>query len=191
MTKSGDPMTEPATAKRIPSAETEEVQMAVVDDPTPNLVTATSHPFSATTGIALEDMSTGTTQLVAANSDDGASAVTNIGFDYWYDGVRFTQFSCNANGICRMGGTAVTAEFDNGNAAFGFNTTNNAPKICPYFDDLWTGTNGKVHFKVTGAAPNRKLIVPLANGASINLRFLLGIQQTGSYRFFINVEALP
>jgi hypothetical protein len=32
---------------------------------------------------------------------------------------------------------------------------------------------------------------PLANGASINLSFLLGIQQTGSYKFFINVEALP
>jgi hypothetical protein len=32
---------------------------------------------------------------------------------------------------------------------------------------------------------------PLANGASINLQFLLGIQQTGSFKFFINVEALP
>jgi len=32
---------------------------------------------------------------------------------------------------------------------------------------------------------------PLANGASLDLRFLLGIQQTGSFKFFINVEALP
>ena len=32
---------------------------------------------------------------------------------------------------------------------------------------------------------------PLANGASINLRFLMGVQQGGSFRFFINVEALP
>jgi len=32
---------------------------------------------------------------------------------------------------------------------------------------------------------------PLANGASINLQFLLGIQQTGSFKFFFNVEALP
>lgn len=32
---------------------------------------------------------------------------------------------------------------------------------------------------------------PLANGASINVRFLLGIQQTGNFKFFINVEALP
>lgn len=35
------------------------------------------------------------------------------------------------------------------------------------------------------------LATPLANGASLDLRFLLGIQQTGSFKFFINVEALP
>jgi len=32
---------------------------------------------------------------------------------------------------------------------------------------------------------------PLANGASINLQFLLGIQQTGSFKIYVNVEALP
>jgi hypothetical protein len=32
---------------------------------------------------------------------------------------------------------------------------------------------------------------PLANGASINLQFLLGLQQTGTFKFFINIEALP
>ena len=35
------------------------------------------------------------------------------------------------------------------------------------------------------------LATPIANGASLDLRFLLGIQQTGSFKFFINVEALP
>ena len=35
------------------------------------------------------------------------------------------------------------------------------------------------------------LATPLANGAAIDLRFLLGIQQTGSFKFYINVEALP
>lgn len=35
------------------------------------------------------------------------------------------------------------------------------------------------------------LATPLAPGASIKVRFLLGIQQTGKYRFAINVEALP
>jgi hypothetical protein len=32
---------------------------------------------------------------------------------------------------------------------------------------------------------------PLANGASVDIRFLLGIQQTGNFRIYLNVEALP
>ena len=32
---------------------------------------------------------------------------------------------------------------------------------------------------------------PLAHGASLNVEFLLGIQQTGQFRFYIIVEALP
>ncbi len=35
------------------------------------------------------------------------------------------------------------------------------------------------------------LATPLAAGASINVRFLFGIQQTGTAKFAINVEALP
>ncbi|MGH9971113.1 MAG: PQQ-dependent sugar dehydrogenase [Pyrinomonadaceae bacterium] len=32
---------------------------------------------------------------------------------------------------------------------------------------------------------------PLAIGASVDVRFVLGVQRTGQFRFFINVEALP
>ena len=35
------------------------------------------------------------------------------------------------------------------------------------------------------------LATPVANGASIDVRFLLGIQQTGLYKFFLNIETLP
>lgn len=35
------------------------------------------------------------------------------------------------------------------------------------------------------------LATPLANGASIDVRYLLGIQQTGSFKFYLNIEALP
>jgi hypothetical protein len=34
------------------------------------------------------------------------------------------------------------------------------------------------------------LATPLANGASLDVRFLLGIQQTGSFKFYINIEVL-
>ena len=32
---------------------------------------------------------------------------------------------------------------------------------------------------------------PLANGTTIDIRFLLGIQQTGNFRIYFNIEALP
>jgi len=35
------------------------------------------------------------------------------------------------------------------------------------------------------------LATPLAPGASINVQFRLGVQQTGAFRFFVTVEALP
>lgn len=46
-------------------------------------------------------------------------------------------------------------------------------------------------FNSTMSAGTVTLGTPLANGASIDLRFLLGIQQTGNFKFVINVEALP
>jgi hypothetical protein len=46
-------------------------------------------------------------------------------------------------------------------------------------------------FNGTLSAGTVTLATPLANGAAIDLRFLLGIQQTGTFRFFVNVEALP
>jgi hypothetical protein len=35
------------------------------------------------------------------------------------------------------------------------------------------------------------LATPIANGASLDIRFLLGIQQTGSFKIHVNLEALP
>jgi hypothetical protein len=129
----------------------------------PDAVTATSYPFSNQAGVALEDMSAGTTQVIAPDQDDTASTVQNIGFDFWFDGVRNTQFSVNANGLMRLGGTVVSTSFINDSTLTGFTTTTNNPKLAPYYDDLWVGTNGKVHFKVVGSAPNRKLVVEWLN----------------------------
>ncbi|HEX8284019.1 MAG TPA: hypothetical protein VF588_11720 [Pyrinomonadaceae bacterium] len=46
-------------------------------------------------------------------------------------------------------------------------------------------------FNSTLSAGTVTLAQPLANGASVNVQFLLGIQQTGTFKFFINVEVLP
>jgi len=123
-----------------------------------DVISSATYPFTSGSGATLEDMSTGTTQLVAAGSDDNASSVVNIGFDFWFDGVRQTQFSANANGLMRLGATAVGTTFTNDLAS-----TTNVPQIAPYWDDLWVGTNGKVHYKVVGTAPSRKLVVEWQN----------------------------
>ena len=147
---------EPATTKLKEVEKVEEAEKPA--PPSSELVSATTYAFTAATGVALENMSSGTTLLVGADSDDFASAVTPIGFEFWYDGVRQTLFSVNANGLMRLGVAAVSTAFSNGLA-----TTTNQPQITPYWDDLWVANNGKVHYKVVGSAPNRKLVVEWNN----------------------------
>ena len=122
------------------------------------VINATTYPFTAATGVALENMATGTTQLLAPSLDDTASPVTNIGFDYWHNGVRAAQFSVNSNGNLKVGSVVIGTSFTNSIA-----TTTDAPKIPPYWDDLCTGSTGKVHYKVVGAAPTRKLVIEWFN----------------------------
>lgn len=126
----------------------------------PRLITAATYVFTTPADVPLEDMSSGTTLLVGAASDDGNSGIANMGFDFWYDDVRFTQFGANVNGFIRLGAVVIGDSSDN---STGFNSTTNAPKIAPFYDDLCTGTNGKVHFKTIGMAPNRKLIIEWQN----------------------------
>jgi hypothetical protein len=46
-------------------------------------------------------------------------------------------------------------------------------------------------FNSSLSADTVTLATPIAPGASINVRFLLGLQGTGTFKFFVNVEALP
>ena len=46
-------------------------------------------------------------------------------------------------------------------------------------------------FNSSMSAGTVTLGAPLADGASLNIQFLLGIQGTGNFRFYVNIEALP
>ena len=120
----------------------------------------------------LDDMSSGTSLLIFSANDDVASSVQNIGFPFYFGGVTYTQFSVNSNGLMRLGSVVVS------NSASNLLTgASDFPKICPYWDDLSTGTNGIVHFKSTGTSPNRKLTVewnltvPKNISGSANVKF--------------------
>ncbi|MFN8242798.1 MAG: PKD-like domain-containing protein [Ferruginibacter sp.] len=119
-----------------------------------------NYAFSTNTSGTLTDMSAGTTQLVAASTDDGASAVTNIGFDFWFMGTRYTQFSVNSNGLMQLGSTAVGTST---NVQIGGTAT--TAYISAFSFDQKTGSAGKVHYKLIGTAPNRQLVIEWLNMA--------------------------
>ena len=119
----------------------------------PAAITNTAnYTFSTAANASLTDMSSGTTTLVAAGADDTVSAVTNIGFDFFFNGTRYSQFSTSDNGIIQLGSTQISTSL------YVLPSTT-LPLIAPFGDDLRVGTDGVVRSKVIGTAPNRVLVV--------------------------------
>ncbi|GAB1366983.1 hypothetical protein MASR1M36_18540 [Candidatus Cloacimonadaceae bacterium] len=116
--------------------------------------TIAEYTFSTTTDGTLEDM-TGSSNFTGLTPgtyyDDTASAVTNIGFTFGYGLGAYTQFSVNSNGQMQLGPTAISG----GSASPAANT----PRLAPLSGDNCIRATGKVHYLVTGTAPNRKLVV--------------------------------
>jgi subtilisin-like proprotein convertase family protein len=93
---------------------------------------------------------TGTT-IVAAATDDGNSAATNIGFTFNLGGQNFTQFVANSNGHIRLGATAATSNYSP------LSTTSNTYSISAAGRD--GASQGGVIHTVSGSAPNRVSII--------------------------------
>ncbi|WP_257385250.1 beta strand repeat-containing protein [Tahibacter caeni] len=122
---------------------------------------ASNYAFTTTTTGSLADMSSGTTQLLAANVDDAASTLTGIGFEFVFQGARYTQFSVNDNGVLRLGAPAQAGSPHQPLAQAGL------PIITAYGADQRTHLgDGKVHYRVGGSAPSRTLIVEWLNTQS-------------------------
>lgn len=109
--------------------------------------------------------------------DDNRSDFTDIGFDFWYNGDRYTQFSVSTNGFIDFSnstddGGPIGDNFGYENAAFTSAFTANAtrPAIAPFYDDLTAqgGTNplgNSIKYFLSGAAPNRTLTIEWINMA--------------------------
>ncbi len=120
---------------------------------------ASNYAFATATNGSLTDMSTATTQLVAANIDDApASAITNIGFDFIFQGSTYSQFSVNANGALRFGPAAVP-----GGTPYQPLAVAGQAKLTAYGADQSTSATGRVHFRIDGTAPNRVLVIEWLN----------------------------
>ena len=125
-------------------------------------INSTTYPLVSSTGVGLASYtSLGT--LVSSGNDDTNSSLTNIGFDFWFNGVRYTQFGVNSNGHLKLGSTVTSINYINNLA----NGTEN-PKIAPYWDDLTTGSDGYVKYGLIGSAPNRRLVVEWKANVYVN-----------------------
>ncbi len=121
---------------------------------------ASNYAFATGTNGAFTNM-TGSTQLVGPGNDDAASPNTPIGFEFWLLGNRYTQFNATSNGFMGLSSTGTTVTSTTYSIIGGSTTT---PRIAAMGGDLETAAGiGKVHYKVTGAAPNRVLTVEFLN----------------------------
>jgi len=108
-------------------------------------------------------------------NDDNRSYQAPIGFDFYYLGVRYTQFSANLNGTIDF--SASASDGNNGGAGpYGPNYNNlfstageTNLALAPLYADLWTADSESVPiatclaYMVTGSAPNRVLTVEWIN----------------------------
>jgi hypothetical protein len=119
-----------------------------------------NYTFTTGTGESLVDMSSGTTDLIAntgSRISDQRSSVTTFpeGFRFWFMGVEYSQISVNSNGIARLGGTQIAT------TTYNYGASGQA-LLCPLgrtTSGLAVGEGGKVHYKLIGTFPERKLVI--------------------------------
>lgn len=110
-------------------------------------------------------------QSGGATNDDNRSFFTPIGFDFWYEGIRYTYFSASTNGFIDFSsstnaGTAGSAYGPaNGNEFSAGGAGGTMLALAPIYDDLWPSNQGttilsnSIVYKVSGTEPSRVLTV--------------------------------
>jgi len=129
---------------------------------------AIDYEFTVAQDASLIDMSSGTTELIGADKMSTSSDIISLGFEVWFMGQRYTNFSVNCNGILRFGTTKIhpngnTYDIpDNARIAV-FAGLDSDPVTNDYIAQWKTSSNGKVHYKIIGTAPQRQLVVEWKN----------------------------
>jgi hypothetical protein len=124
--------------------------------------------------------------------DDNRSNPIPIGFDFWYNGVRYTELSVSTNGYVDFsastadgGPTTAPYGYFNGQFSLQGGTTN---ALAVFYDDQTTQGGSdplglSIRYLVTGTAPNRVLTVEWFNMAiylntTPNLNYQLKLYET-------------
>ncbi|MCW3102635.1 MAG: hypothetical protein JWO09_1075 [Bacteroidetes bacterium] len=134
------------------------------------------------------------------SQDDNRSNATDIGFDFWYNGARYTQFSVSTNGFIDFSSSALNGgptagPYSYNNTAFTSNGSGTWLALAPFYDDMTAqgGTSAlgnSIKYLVTGAAPNRVLTVEWINMAvylntTPNINFQVKLYETTGVIEFI------
>ena len=98
-------------------------------------------------------LTSGATQIFGTSTDDQASSVMNIGFNFAFGEDTYSQFSVNSNGSMRLGSVAMGSSSSYGQ--FGTNANEYTPKISGCAKDIGTCSNGHIKYEVFGTAPAR------------------------------------
>jgi len=120
-----------------------------------NAQTANTYIYTTSTGQSLDGMS-GSSNLIGNQSDDGPSSNPSIGFNFDFEGTTYTNYSVTPDGFLKLGSTTSSQPSNS------FASTNNLPKLCPWWDDLHTGggsSSGHVSTVLKGSSPNRIRVV--------------------------------
>jgi hypothetical protein len=126
---------------------------------------------SSTTMGTYSSLGATATAIATANTDDANSAAQNIGFTFNFNGIAFTQFVLNTNGLIRLGAAAPSKA-----AAHSIyaqtpelgpsNSTDPADVnlIMPFNIDLvGAGAGASYSMAVTGTQPNRVCTIQWSN----------------------------
>lgn len=107
------------------------------------------------------------------SQDDNRSLPVDIGFDFWYNGIRYTQLSISTNGFIDFSTSTANGT---GTGVYGYsntrftNTTPTALSLAPLYDDM-TAQGGaealgnSIKYLTSGSSPNRVFTIEWINMA--------------------------
>ncbi|MCB0492863.1 MAG: hypothetical protein KDC93_10650 [Cyclobacteriaceae bacterium] len=129
----------------------------------------------------------------AFSEDDNRSEATDIGFDFWYNGQRYTQFSVSTNGFIDFSnsnddGGPQCDDYGYCNSQFSASNNGTWLALAPFYDDMTTGSGidplgTSIKYQITGTVPNRVLTIEWAGMAvygntTPNLNFQVKLYET-------------
>jgi hypothetical protein len=146
---------------------------------------------NAGSGFGSSPTSTGTLSIRRRFTNTTGMSVTRLRFRI-VDITTFPSLAGTAD-LRAISSTQVTATCQSENGTPHLCSDNASPQTVIEGTTLETDAFGQPNgggFNSTLSAGTVTLGSPLANGASVNLQFLLGVEQNGTFRFFVNVEAM-